>query len=154
MEMAVSYQFLADFPFSSMKVSAKLTESMKHRIVGTGRHLWRSSSPTPWESTFPTVGSTGKCLCRFWISPEKETPQPLRAVKTCFSHTLMELPVFQFVLAAPSFAGHFWKGPGPMHLTPTIHISIGKSPPWPSPVQAELSQGSQPKTQKIWANAN
>ena len=53
----------------------KITESQNHRIVGAGRHLQRSSSPTPLQSRPPTAGYTGRHPGRSWISPEEENPQ-------------------------------------------------------------------------------
>ena len=54
-----------------------ITESQNHRIVGVGRDLCGSSSPTtPAEAGSPTAGCTGPCPGGSWISPEKETPQP------------------------------------------------------------------------------
>jgi len=48
-----------------------------HWMVGVGRDLCGSSSPTPpAEAGSPTAGCTGPCPGRSWISPEKETPQP------------------------------------------------------------------------------
>jgi len=35
--------------------------SQNHRIVGAGRHLWRSSSPPPAKAGSPRAGCTGPC---------------------------------------------------------------------------------------------
>ena len=41
--------------------------------------LWVTQSNPPAEAGSPTVGCTGPCPGGSWISPEKETPQPLWA---------------------------------------------------------------------------
>ena len=57
-----------------------IIESQNHRIVGLGRDLCGSSSPTPLpKQGHLTAGCTGPCPGRSWISPEKKTPQPLWA---------------------------------------------------------------------------
>ena len=60
-----------------------ITESQNHRMLGVGRPLWGSPSPTPLLKQSPRAGCTGPCPARSWISPEKENPQPLWA--TCSS---------------------------------------------------------------------
>ena len=57
------------------------SESQNHRIVGFGRDLRRSSSPTPLQNRPPTAGCTSRCPGRSWISAEKRihnlTGQPV-----------------------------------------------------------------------------
>lgn len=47
------------------------TESQNHRVVGVGRHPWRSFSPTPAQAGSPRAGDTSR-----WVgdAPEREAP--------------------------------------------------------------------------------
>ena len=77
------------------------------RMVEVGRDPWGSSSPTsPAEAGSPRAGYTGPCPGGSWISPQKETPQPLWAAcssapspqrEEVLPHVQTELPVLQFV---------------------------------------------------------
>ena len=89
------------------RYSAKCcSASQNHRIVGVGRDLWWSLSPTPCWSRFSTVDWTGKNPGGFWISPKRRLSSPLGQPvpvlchphsKEVLPHIQTELPVFQFV---------------------------------------------------------
>jgi len=51
-------------------------ESQNHSMVGVGRDLCGSPSPTPAKAGSPRAGCTGPHPGGAGISPEKETPQP------------------------------------------------------------------------------
>ena len=51
-------------------------ESQNHSMVGVGRALCGSPSPTPAQAGSPRAGCTALRPGRAGISPEKETPQP------------------------------------------------------------------------------
>ena len=74
-----------------------ITESQNQRMVGVGRDLCGSSSPTPpVKAGSPTAGCTGPCPDRSWISLEKETPQPpwaacSSAFSCCFVVGMLQL---------------------------------------------------------------
>jgi len=55
--------------------STGITESQNHRVVGVGRDLCGSSSPTLLPKHLQ-AGCTGPCPGGAGISPEKETPHP------------------------------------------------------------------------------
>ena len=95
-------------------------------MFGVGRDLCGSPSPTPAEAGSPRAGCMGPRPGRAWISPEKETPQPLWAAwarlrhpqsEEVLPHVQVELPLLQFVPVAPCpVAGHHWKESGPILL--------------------------------------
>lgn len=75
--------------------------TQNHRIIGVGRDIWRSPSPTPPQSRFPTIGWTEKHPDEIWISPEKETLPPLwEACPKSLppSKTFLTLPATFFVM--------------------------------------------------------
>jgi len=63
------------FPFTLLLMN-RITGSQNHRIVGAGRDLQRSSSPTALQNRPPTADFTSRCPGKSWISPEEENPQP------------------------------------------------------------------------------
>ena len=126
-------------------------------MVGVGRDLCGSSSPTPpAKAGSPREGCTGPCPGRSWISPEKENPQPPwaacssapspsegRSSSSCSDGTSCAWICAHCPL---SVTGHHCKESGPILLTPTlqIFISISKVLSWPSLLQAEQAQLLQP----------
>jgi len=97
------------------------TESQNHRMVGVGRVLCGSSSPT----LLPTAGCRRPCSGGPWISPEKETPQPPWAA--CSSAP--SKPAWLRSCAACSGWPYFSRGVGLHYLqmslpAPTYHSVI------------------------------
>ena len=130
--------------------------SQNHRMLGLGEPSGDHPAQPPAEAGSPRAGCTGPCPGGSWISPEKETPQPLWAAwarlrhpqrEEVLPHVQLELPRLQFVPVAPCpVAGHHWKESGPVLLTPTLQIfrGISKVPSQPSLLQAEQAQLPQP----------
>ena len=67
-KLKAACNFAVSLPFH------RITESQNSR--GWKGPLWVIKSNPPAEAGSPTAGCTGPCPGRFWISPEKETPQP------------------------------------------------------------------------------
>ena len=64
-------------PFAALLVLYKLYWLQNHSTIGAGRNLW--GPPSPLLKQFPTIVCIEKYPDGSWISPEKETPQPLWA---------------------------------------------------------------------------
>ena len=124
---------------------SQTTQSQNHRMVGVGRDLCGSSSPTPAKAGTPTTGCTGPCPGGFWISPEKETPQPPWAAcsrapspsKWRSSSSCSDRTSYASVCAHCPLSSHWaplkrvW--PHPLKPSLKILISISKVPSQPAP---------------------
>ena len=109
------------------------TESQNHRIVGVGRALCGSSSPTllpkqghPEQAAQDLVQAGLEYLQRRRLHSLPGQPVPgLRHPQRgeVLPHVQVELPLLQFVPIAPCpVAGHHCKEFGPILLTPTLQI--------------------------------
>ena len=122
-------------------------------MVGVGRDLCGSSSPTPLPKQghlqqaaqeLVQVGLEYLQRRRLYNLPGEPVPvlrHPQR--EEVLPHVQLDLPKLQFVPIAPCpVTGHHWKELGPILLTPTfqIFVSIYKVPSQPSPLQAEQAQ--------------
>lgn len=79
---------MQEVPVSKLAVSNKMFGLcprwiLNHNKAKVGKDLWRSSSPTPHRAGSPGAYCAGWYPGEFWISPEKETAEPLWA--TCSS---------------------------------------------------------------------
>lgn len=66
--------------WSQMSAHTAPTSRVRHEnhgIIGLGRELWRSSSPTLLLKQVPTTGWAGKHPGGLWIPPEEEILPPL-----------------------------------------------------------------------------
>jgi len=126
-------------------------------MVGVGRNLWRSSSPTPLlkqghlkQVSQDLVQAGFEYLQRRRLHNLPGQPVPVLChpqSKVFLSRVQTELPMLQFMPVAPCpVAGHHWKGFRPILLTPTLKIFIGiyKIPSPPSLLQAKQAQLPQP----------
>ena len=126
-------------------------ESQNHRMLGVGRDLCGSSSPT----LLPKQGHLEKAaqdlvhvgleyLQRRRIHNLPGQPVPGLChpqSQEVLLHVQVEFPMFQFVPVAPCpVTGHHWKESGPILLTPTIKIFINISK---VPSQASFLQPKQ-----------
>ena len=129
------------------------TESQNHRMVGVGRDLCGSSSPTLLpkqgylqQAAQDLVQAGLEYLQRKRVHNLPGRPVPVlrhpqrEEVLPCVQ---TELPMLQFVPVVPSpVAGHHWKEFGPILLTPTLKVFTGiyKILSQPSLLQAEQAQ--------------
>ena len=126
-------------------------------MVGVGRDLCGSSSPTPLpkqghleQAAQDLVQAGLEYLQRRRLHNLPGQPVPgLRHPQSeeVLPHVHTELPMLQFVPIAPCpVSGHHWKESGPILLTPTLQIFVGiyKVPSQPSLLQAEQAQLPQP----------
>ena len=132
-------------------------DSQNHRMLGVGRDLCESSSPTPvpkqghLEQIAQDLVQAGlEYLQRRRIHNLSGQPVPVLRHpqrEEVPPHVQTELPVPQFVPIAPCpVTGHHWKELGPILLTPTLQTFVGiyKVPSQPSLLQAEQAQFPQP----------
>ena len=133
------------------------TESQNHRMLGVGRDLCGSSSPTPLpkqghlqQAAQDLVQAGLEYLQRKRIHNLPGQPVPVLShpqSEEIVPHVQTELPMLQFVpIASCPVTGHHWEGCGPILLTPTLKmfISIYKVPSQPSLLQAKQAQLPQP----------
>ena len=130
-----------------------ITESQNYRMVGAGRDLCGSSSPKQGhlqEAAQDRVQAGLEYLQRRRLHNLPGQPAPVLRHpqrEEFLPHVQTELPMLHFVPVAPCpVAGHHWKEPGPILLTPTlkIFIRIYKVPSQPFLLQAEQAQLRQP----------
>ena len=122
-----------------------------HRMLGVGRDLCGSSSPTPLpnQTAQDLVQAGLEYLQRRRLHNLPRQPVPVLRHpqrEEVLPHVQMELPMLQFVPIAPCpIAGHHWQESGPILLTPTLKIFIGiyKVPSQSSLLQAEQVQLTQ-----------
>ena len=101
-------------------------ESQNHRIVGVGRDLCGSSSPTllPKQAAQDLVQAGLEYLQRRRLHNLSGKPVPVLCHpqrEEALPHVQTELPVPQFVPIAPCpVTGHHWKELGPILLTPFL----------------------------------
>ena len=117
------------------------TASQNHRMVGVGRDLWGSPSPTPLpkQGHLEQVAQEGfEYLQRRRLHNPSAQPVPVLChpqSEVVLPHVQLELPMPQFVPITPCpVTGHHRKELGPILLTPTLQIfvSIYKVPSQPS----------------------
>ena len=120
-------------------------------MVGVGRDLWGSSSPTPLLKQGQKAAQDLVQEGREYLQRRRLHNLPgqpvlvLRHPRRSLPHVQMELPMLQFVHVAPCpVAGHHSKEFGPILLTPTLQIFIYKIPFQASLLQAEQAQLPQP----------
>ena len=125
-------------------------------MVGVGRDLWGSSSPTRLPKQGHLQQAAQDCVQAGFEYLQRRlhnlSGQPVPVLhhpqsEEVLPHVQTELPMLQFVPIAPCpVAGHHWKESGPILLTPTLKtfISIQKVPSQPSLLQAEEAQLPQP----------
>ena len=108
-------------------------KSQNHRMVGVGRDICGSSSPTPVPKQGHLQQAAQDCIQagfeylqrrRLHNLPGQPVPvlrHPQR--EEVLPQVQTELPVLQFVPIAPCpVTGHHWKESGPVLLTPTLQI--------------------------------
>jgi len=116
-------------------VTMPLPGMQNHRMVGVGRDLCGSSSPTllpkqgyPEQAVEDLVQAGPEYLQRRRLHNPPGQPGPgLRHPQReeVLPHVQLELPLLQFVLIAPCpVTGHHWKESGPILLTPTLEIFV------------------------------
>ena len=121
---------LPTFPSST---NGFITESQNHRMLGVGRDLCGSSSPTlppkqgHLQQAAEDIVQVGlEYLQRRRLHNLPGQPVPVLChpqSEEVLPHVQMELPVPQFVPVAPCpVPGHHWKESGPVLLTPTLQI--------------------------------
>jgi len=125
-------------------------------MVGVGRDLCGSSSPTPLpkqghlpQAAQDLVQAGFDYLQRRRLHNLPGQPVPVRhhPPSKVLPRLQMELLMLQFVPVAPwPVAGHHWKESGPILLTPTLKlvVSISKIPSQPSLLQVKQAQLPQP----------
>ena len=131
--------------------------SPNHRMVGVGRDLWGSSSPTPLpnhghlkQAAQDLIQAGSEYSQRRRIDSPSGQPVPVLhhpQHEEVLPRVQMEFLMLQFVPVAPCpVTGHHWKESGPIFLTPTlkIFISISKVLSQPSLLQAKQAQLPQP----------
>jgi len=134
-----------------------ITESQNHRMIGVGRDLCGSSSPTLLlkqghlqQAAQELVQAGLQYLQRRRLHNLRGQPVPVLCHpqrEEVLPHVQTELPLLQFVPIAPCpVAGHYWKEPGPILLALTLQIFLGisKVPSQPPLLQAEQGQLPQP----------
>jgi len=105
------------------------------RMVGVGRDLWRSSSPTPLpklvhleQAAQDLIQAGFEYLQRRRLHSPPGQPVPVLChpqSKEVLPHVQMELSVLQFVPVAPCLVtGHYWRESGPILLTIILKIFI------------------------------
>ena len=125
--------------------SHRITELQNHRMVGVGRDLCRSSSPTrltkqghPEQAAQERIQAGLEYLQRRRLHslPGQPVPGLCHPQKEeVLPHVQVELHMLQFVLVALCpVASHHWKESGPILLAPALQIFIGisKFPSQPS----------------------
>ena len=120
--------------WSEISMNHRITESQNHRMVGVGKALCGSSSPTPLpkqghlqQAAQDLVQARLKYLQRRRIHNLPGQPVPVLRHpqrEEVLPHVQMELPVLPFVPIVPCPVGHHWKELGPILLTPTLQIFI------------------------------
>ena len=109
--------------------------SQNHRILGVGRDLWGSSSPTDLpqqghleQAAQDLVQAGFEHLQRRRLHNLSRQPVPVLChpqSKEVLPRVQMEVPVLQFEPTAPCpVTGHHWKEFGPILLIPTFNILV------------------------------
>ena len=117
------------------RCALEITESQNHRMLGVGRGLWGSCSPTPLQkqghlqqAAQDLVQEGLEYLQRRRLHNLPGQPVPVLhhpQSEEVLPHFQRGLPVLQFVPIAPCpIAGHHWKEFGPILLTPTLKMFI------------------------------